>query len=130
MKKISFFYCVLSMCLLMTSCYTLFPGPEAKPLSIESSVDDAQVFIKGKLVGYTPYTHWGERADVKKITVKKAGYKDMTLKTERKNKKGIYWHFFPYPGWNWIWCYFLDRNNGTGVRYTKDYYFFDLEKEN
>lgn len=130
MRKLSLFYCTLSICLSLTSCCTVFPGTEkAKPLSIDSSADSAQVFIKGKLVGHTPYTHWGERANVKKITVKKVGYKDMTLKTKRKNKNKIYWNFFPYPGWNWIWGYFLDRNNGTGVRYTQDYYFFDLEKE-
>ena len=54
----------------------------------------------------------------------------MTLKTKRKNKSGIYWNFFPYPLYNWIWGYFLDRNNGTGVRYTQDYYYFNLQKKN
>lgn len=129
MKKISLLLCFSFICLLMTSCYTLFPGPDAPPLTVESSVQGAQVFIKGELVGHTPYTHWGKRANVKKITVKEPGYKDMTIKTKRKNKSGIYWNFFPYPLYNWIWGYFLDRNNGTGVRYTQDYYYFKLQKE-
>lgn len=126
MKK---FFIPLTICLFLTSCYTCFPGPEAKPLAIESSVPSAEVYIKGKFVGRTPYTHWGKRANVKKITVKADGYKDKTIKTKRKNKAGIYWNLFPYPGWNWIWGYFLDRSNGTGVRYTQDYYYFDLEKK-
>lgn len=117
------------ICLLLTSCYTVFPGPEASPLTIESSVPGANVYIKGELVGRTPYTHWGKRANVKKIKVSAEGYKDLTLKTKRKNKKGIYWNFFPYPMWNWIWGYFLDRNNGTGVRYEEDYYYFNLQRK-
>ena len=116
-------------CLLMTSCYTLFPGPDAKPLTVESSVEGAQVYIKGEMVGHTPYTHWGKRANVKKITVKKYGYKNLTMKTKRKNKSGIYWNFYPFPIFNWIWGYFLDRNNGTGVIYTQDYYYFDLQRK-
>ena len=130
MRKLLRLFSASFVCLLMTSCYTVFPGPEAKPLTIESSVVGAQVFIKGELVGHTPYTHWGKRANVKKITVKEPGYKDMTLKTKRKNKSGIYWNFFPYPLYNWIWGYFLDRSNGTGVRYTQDYYYFNLQKKN
>lgn len=129
MKRLSLCLVVSVISLLMTSCYTLFPGPDATPLTVESSVQGSQVYIKGELVGHTPYTHWGKRANVKKITVKEPGYKDMTLKTKRKNKSGIYWNFFPYPLYNWIWGYFLDRNNGTGVRYTQDYYYFNLQKE-
>lgn len=127
MKKI---LTLLGLSCFLTSCCTLYPVPEAPPLTIESSVPRAEVYIKGKFVGHTPYTHWGERANVKKIKVKAHGYKSKTIKTKRKNRAGIYWNFLPYPGVNWIWGYFLDRSIGTGVRYTQDYYYFDLEKEN
>ena len=90
MRKYILLLSTVFVCLFMTSCYTVFPGPEAKPLTIESSVVGAQVFIKGELVGHTPYTHWGKRANVKKITVKEPGYEDMTLKQSFCDKMNVF----------------------------------------
>lgn len=100
---------------------------DATPLTIESSVPDAKVYIKGKYVGQTPYSHFGTRANIKKIKVTKDGYKDLTLKTKRRTKPSIYLNFIPV--YTFIWGYFVDRYNGNGRKYEKDEYYFYLKEK-
>ena len=112
-----------------TSCGTCLNVNKPVPaLTITSSVPDCDVYINGKLVGQTPYSHFSDKVDVKKITVKKEGYKTKSL-TPRKLKATPYWNFFPWPGGNWIWGYFLDRSKSKCWKYISDSFYFYMEKE-
>lgn len=130
MKKTNFFLTILLIVATWTlnSCCTLSRvcgmAEDAVPLAIESSVPNANVYIKGKYVGQTPCSYFGTRANVKKIKVTKDGYKDLTLKTKRKNKGSIYWNFVPM--YTFIWGYVVDIANGNGKKYIQDSYYFNL----
>lgn len=115
--------------IMCSSCGTLFcTRSEAPALTITSSEPNAEVYLNGKYVGNTPYSHFGDRVDVKKITVKKNGYKSQTQKP-RKLKTWPYINFIPWPMWNWIWGYFLDRSKDKCWEYKNDQFYFELEKE-
>lgn len=120
--------CFYGGCLLLLSgCVTLFKSTEEVPaLTITSSVPYSEVYLNGKFVGYTPYSHFGDKVDVKKITVKKAGYKTATQKA-RKLDKLIYWNFFPSA--TFIYGYFIDLCNDNRFYYPKDTFHFVLEKK-
>lgn len=128
-KKVLLNLAISLIVLQLSSCCTLgdFMGLSNKDnsLSIESSVPDAEVYINGAYVGKTPYQHKGAKANVKKITVKKYGYKDQTIKVKRKNKGSIYWNFV--PGWTFIYGYFVDKGTGCGTKYKENYYHFNME---
>lgn len=94
-------------------------------LFIDSKTPGSDVYLNGKLVGKTPYRYNGTKANIKKITVTNGSYSE-TQKTGRKNKGSIYWNFVPYPMYNWIWGYFLDRGNGTGRKYENNTYYFNF----
>lgn len=122
----------LAICLatlLISSCCTLCDcmglSNKDNSLSIESSVPDAEVYINGSYVGRTPYQHKGTKANVKRITVKKEGYKDQTVKVKKKDKGSIYWNFF--PSWTFIYGYFVDKATGCGTKYKEHYYQFNME---
>ena len=96
-KKIKTFIAILSLSILFTSCGTIFCTKGDVPaLTITSSVPDAEVYLNGKYAGQTPYSHFGETVNIKKITVKKNGYKSQSQKPRKL--KG-----WAYPMWNWIW---------------------------
>lgn len=120
---------ICSAILLFSSCCTLGDcmglSNKDNSLSIESSVPDAEVYINGSYVGRTPYQHKGTSANVKRITVKKDGFKEQTMKVKRKAKGSIYWNF--YPSFTFIYGYFVDRANGCGMEYTEHYYHFNME---
>ena len=58
---------LIASCLfLFTSCVTLFCPPREVPaLTITSSVPNADVYLNGRYVGQTPYSHFGDKVDVK-----------------------------------------------------------------
>lgn len=142
MKKIS----PLLFCLfLLSSCCTVgFSGWDfieketATPLVVDANVDGASVYMNGKYVGKTPYTHWGEKAKIRKITVKKEGYIASSQRTKRRLNPYIFlnlspamcYYVIPYcinPGW--IWGGFLDLATGAGYsNYKKDFYYFELTR--
>ena len=125
--KVATFVCVVV--LLFSSCGTLFCVQKETPaLTITSSVPDSEVYLNGVYVGRTPYSHFGDKVDVKKITVKKAGYKAQT-QYPRKLSGWAYVNFIPYPFFNWIWGYFLDRSRSKCWKYKNDVFHFQLEKE-
>lgn len=74
------------------------------------------------------YSHFGETVNVKKITVKKDGYKSQSQKP-RKLKGWAYVNFVPWPMWNWIWGYFLDRSKSKCWKYKSDVFHFELEEK-
>lgn len=119
---------LIASCLfLFTSCVTLFsPSREVPALTITSSVPNADVYLNGRYVGQTPYSHFGDKVDVKKIMVKKEGYKPAKQKA-RKLDKNIYWNFF--PSCTFIWGYFVDLLNDDRYYYPNDSFHFVLEKE-
>lgn len=94
-------------------------------LFIDSKTPGSKVYLNGKLVGQTPYSYYGTKANIKKITVTN-NYATETQKTERKNKGSIYWNFVPWPLYNWIWGYFLDYGNGTGRKYKSNTFYFNI----
>lgn len=94
-------------------------------LFIDSKTPGLNVYLNDKFVGNTPYRYDGTKANIKKITVTNGNYSE-TQKTERKNKGSIYWNFVPFPMYNWIWGYFVDRLNGTGRKYDINTYHFNF----
>ena len=78
-------------------------------------------------MGTTPYNHFGDKCDVKKITVRKEGFKDQSI-NPRKLSKWAYANFIPYPLANWIWGYFLDRSKSKCWTYKSDTFDFQLER--
>ena len=131
MKLIMKIKCVVLslMCgLALSSCCTLFcPKTEAPALTITSSPSNANVYLNKKYVGKTPYNHFGDKVDVKKITVEKTGYESQTIKP-RKLNGWAYVNFFPYPVYNFIWGYFLDRSQSKCWKYKSDVFHFNLKK--
>ena len=128
-KKIKTCIAIFSLSILCSSCGTLFCSKgEVPALTITSSVPDAEVYLNGKYVGKTPYSHFGETVNVKKITVKKDGYKSQSQKP-RKLKGWAYANFVPWPMWNWIWGYFLDRSKSKCWKYKSDVFHFELEEK-
>ena len=117
LKKLSV-CCICGCCMLfMSGCVTLFSSRgEVPALTITSSIPNAEVYLNGKFVGFTPYSHFGDKVDVKKITVKKVGYKTATQKA-RKLDKLIYWNFFPSA--TFIYGYFIDLFNEDRFYYQK-----------
>ena len=89
MKLIMKIKCVVLslMCgLALSSCCTLFcPKTEAPALTITSSPSNANVYLNKKYVGKTPYNHFGDKVDVKKITVEKTGYESQKIKPRKLN---------------------------------------------
>ena len=117
--------------LTFSSCATIFCTKKDVPaLTITSNVPDADVYINGKYVGKTPYSHFGDgkKCDAKKIMVKKEGYKSQTEKP-RKLSGWAYVNFIPWPLYNWIWGYFLDRSKTKCWKYKQDVYYFELEEK-
>lgn len=112
-----------------TISHSLGMNKAADPVTVTSNVDGADVYINGKFVGTTPYTHWETKANVRNIVVKANGYHTQKQKTQRSTKAGAYWNFLPYPLFNWIWGFFLDRSNGTGRKYKQDSYHFQLQRK-
>ena len=120
---------LLICCFTLSSCGTLFCRKDEVPaLTITSIPTNSDVYLNGKYEGKTPYSHFGEKVDVKKITVKSSGYKSQTQKA-RKLKAWAYVNFIPYPFYNWIWGYFLDRSQSKCWKYRNDVFHFYLEKE-
>ena len=122
---------ILTLCcvFLFSSCGTLFcVRTEAPALTITSNVPNADVFLNGRYVGQTPHSHFGDEVDIKNITVKKEGYKSQSL-NPRKLTGWAYVNFIPYPLYNWIWGYFLDRSQSKCWKYKSDVFNFYLEKE-
>ena len=119
---------LIASCLfLFTSCVTLFCPPREVPaLTITSSVPNADVYLNGRYVGQTPYSHFGDKVEVKIIMVKKEGYKPAKQQA-RKLDKNIYWNFF--PSYTFIWGYFVDFFNDDSYYYPNDSFHFVLEKE-
>lgn len=116
--------------LTLSSCCTLFCAKSEVPaITVTSNPSNADVYLNGKYVGKTPYSHFGDKVDVKKITVKKDGYETQKLKP-RKLNGWAYVNFFPYPVYNWIWGYFLDRTQSKCWKYKNDVFNFNLEKDN
>ena len=114
---------------LLSSCCTLFCIEKEVPaLTIESSVPSADVYINGSYYGKTPVSYFSDKVDVKKITVKKEGYKTQSI-DPRKLNGWAYMNFLPYPLYNWIWGYFLDRSQSKCWKYEKDVFYFKLERE-
>ena len=70
----------------------------------------------------------GEKVDVKKITVKKAGYVSQSIKP-RKLSGWAYVNFIPWPMYNFLWGYFLDRSQSKCWSYTNDVFNFHLQKQ-
>lgn len=124
-KKLPALVALFSLSSCCTTSHWLGMNSADNHLFIESKTPGANVYLNGKHVGSTPYQYNGTKANIKKITVTN-GYNSQTQETERKNKGSIYWNFVPYPMYNWIWGYFLDRGNGTGRKYTEHYYYFDI----
>lgn len=113
----------------LSSCCTLFCAKSEVPaITVTSNPSNADVYLNGKYVGKTPYSHFGDKVDVKKITVKKDGYETQKLKP-RKLNGWAYVNFFPYPVYNWIWGYFLDRSQSKCWKYKNDVFNFNLEKD-
>ena len=115
----------------MSSCGTCFctaHESDYPALTITSNVSDAEVYLNGDYVGITPYSHFGNECDVKRIKVCKAGYKSKTIRP-RELKSTVYWNFVPYPLWNWIWGYFLDRSMSKCWRYKDDHFNFELTEK-
>lgn len=128
-KRIKVYIAVFSLSILCSSCGTLFcTKGEVPALTITSSVPNAEVYLNGRYVGQTPYSHFGETVNVKKITVKKDGYKSQSQKP-RKLKGWAYVNFVPWPMWNWIWGYFLDRSKSKCWKYKSDVFHFELEEK-
>lgn len=128
-KRIKFAVLLFGTTTLLSSCGTILCMKKEVPaLTITSSVPNSDVYLNGKYVGQTPYSHFGDKVDVKKITVKKAGYKAQTQKA-RKLSGWAYVNFIPYPLYNWIWGYFVDRKQSKCWRYKKDVFHFQLEEE-
>lgn len=119
----------LSSCGSIMTC--LKERERAPALTITSNVPDADVYINGKYVGKTPYSHFGESnfCDVKKIKVCKDGYKSES-KNPRKLNGWAYVNFVPYPLWNWIWGYFYDtRKKSKCWEYKNTVFNFNLEED-
>ena len=96
-KRIKLATFILGGIFLFSSCGTLFCTQEEVPaLTITSSIPNSDVYLNGRYVGQTPYSHFGDKVDVKKITVKKTGYKAQTQKA-RKLSGWAYVNFVPYP---------------------------------
>ena len=128
--KSKFFIILLSISflLIINSCGTVFCTQNEVPaLTITSNVPDAEVYLNGKYVGTTPYNHFGDKCDVKKITVRKEGFKDQSI-NPRKLSKWAYANFIPYPLANCIWGYFLDRSKSKCWTYKSDTFDFQLER--
>lgn len=142
MKKIS--PLLLGLFLLSSCCTVRFNGwkilekETAVPLAVDANVDGALVYMNGKYMGKTPYTHWGEKAKIRKITVKKDGYVTLSQRTKRRLDPNIFcnlspvmcYYILPYclnPGW--IWGGLLDLATGAGYsNYKKDFYYFELKR--
>lgn len=123
---------IIVLCLLIgftcNSCATLFSrSSEVPALTITSSVPNADVYINGKYVGTTPYSHFSDRYDVKKITVKKYGYKSQTQKP-RKISNWTYCNWIPL--YTFLWGFIVDLNTNHCYHYKSDTFHFELEKEN
>lgn len=129
--QIEYIILILGNMFLLSSCCTLCYPFEMEPpaLTITSSVPNADVYLNGKYVGKTPYSHFGDKVDVKEITVKKEGYKTQS-RNPRKLKGIAYLNFIPYPLVNWIWGYFYDRKQSKCWEYTDDVFHFYLVKNN
>ena len=137
---------VILLCgsLLLSSCCTLgyevfydFVDEEATPLVVDANVPQSSVYLNGKYVGVTPYTYWGNKADIRKITVKNTGYVPLTQKTKRKFDSAFLWNFSPIsifyfvPLLNpcWIWGSIVDlANKQVYEDYKQDFYYFELKK--
>lgn len=102
---------------------------ETPALTITSSVPNSEVYLNGVYVGQTPYSHFGDKVDVKKITVMKPGYKTQTQKA-RKLSGWAYVNFVPYPLYNWIWGYFLNRSQSKCGDIKMMFSIFNLKKNN
>lgn len=128
MRTLSFLL-LFATTLVLSSCGTVFCSQgEVPALTITSNIQNAEVYINGKYVGITPYSHFGEKCDVKKITIKKDGYKNQSVKP-RKLKGWAYVNFVPWPMWNWIWGYFLDRSKSKCWKYKNDTFNFQMERK-
>lgn len=121
---------VLLICsLTLSSCCTLVcTKSEVPAITITSSPSNADVYLNKNYVGKTPYSHFGDEVNVKKITVMKTGYEPQKIKP-RKLRGIAYLNFSPYPFVvNWIWGYFLDRSQSKCWKYKNDVFHFNLEK--
>lgn len=125
-------YVVLSLIcgLTLSSCCTLCcTKSEVPAITVTSNPSNADVYFNGKYVGKTPYSHFGDEVNVKKITIKKTGYETQKL-NPRKLRGVAYLNFSPYPFVvNWIWGYFLDRSQSKCWKYKNDVFNFNLEKD-
>ena len=120
---------LLISALIFSSCGTLFCFEKSVPaLTITSSPSRAEVYLNGNYVGLTPYSHFGDKVDINKITIRKSGYKEQSEKP-RKLSGWAYVNFVPYPFYNWIWGYFVDRKQSKCWSYKKDVFHFRLEEE-
>jgi hypothetical protein len=115
------------MCtLVLSSCCTLFCAKtEAPALTITSTPSNAYVYLNKKYVGKTPYNHFGDEVDVKKIAVKKPGYESQIIKPRKLNGWAYVNFFIPY---NFILGYFLDRSQSKCWKYKNDVFHFNLKK--
>lgn len=131
LERFNFKLILVCICLLsLTSCATIMcTQAEVPALTINSTPSGAEVYLNGRFVGNTPYSHFGTEADVKKITVKKAGYESQSLKP-RKLNGWAYVNFLPWPMYNFIWGYFVDRAQAKCWSYTQDVFYFNLKKFN
>ena len=114
--------------MLLSSCGTIFLTQNEVPaLTIESNVPNAEVYLNGKYVGITPYSHFGEKCDVKKITVKKKGYKEKSVNPRKLNSCAYLNFLLPTPAF--IWGYFVDKSKPKCWYYKSDTFYFQLEME-
>ena len=66
-KRIKLATFILGGLFLFSSCGTLFCKQKEVPaLTITSSIPNSDVYLNGRYVGQTPYSHFGEKVDVKK----------------------------------------------------------------
>lgn len=127
MRTFKLFFFTVATLLSFTSCATIFCDTETVPaLTINSNVPNARVFLNGKYAGTTPYCHFGNTCNVKKITVKADGYKTKSIRP-RKLDGLAYLNFVPSPFW--IWGYFVDRHQSECWKYKHDTFDFYLERK-
>ena len=125
-KKTKAVVVIFLMSIICSSCGTIFCVEKEVPaLTITSSVPNAEVYLNGRYVGQTPYSHFGEKVNVKKIAVKKDGYESQSIKP-RKLTGWAYINFLPTC--TWIWGYFVDRSQSKCWKYKSDVFHFELEK--
>lgn len=126
-----------SCCSVGYNVYCEFEDRVATPLVVDANVPRSSVYLNGKYVGVTPYTYWGDKADIKKISVKSTGYMPLTQRTKRKFDPVFLWNFSPLcfyyivPFFNpaWIWGSIVDLANKQVYKdYKQDFYYFELKK--